>query len=132
MMDFLLFSFIEFGRDMLLVLKIFMLLAIIAFVWQHLGKGPVAIVIIIGLAYLVLMSPYSWFFESAFIIMTLLMFGVGGILIDFVFAFPGIAAGGAGGGEGQIGSGKDLSERSNRFDQGRQRLHPRPRVPPPI
>lgn len=133
MIEIALFSFLEFGKDMLFVLKIFMLLAIISFVWQHLGKGPVAIVIIIGLAYIVLLSPFAWFFEATYVLMTLLMFGVGGVLIDFVFAFPGIAAGGAGAPEGQISSGKDMADRNARFMAGRQRLAAqKPRLPPPM
>jgi len=135
MIDFVLFSFMEFSSDMILVLKIFMLLTIISFVWQHLGKGAIAIVVILGLSWIMLLSPWAWFFETTYIIMTLLMFGVGGILIDFVFAFPGLASGGGGMQpmESQVGSGKDAGARSQRFQQGRERLHPpRPRVPPPV
>ncbi|MDD5163166.1 MAG: hypothetical protein PHD95_03080 [Candidatus ainarchaeum sp.] len=129
MLDFVAFSLFEFGNDMIFVLKIFMLLTIISFVWQHLGKGPIAIVVIAGLAYLMLMSPFAWFFESTYILMTLLMFGIGGVLIDFVFAFPGIGAGM----ESQVGSGKDLAERSGKFAEGRERMHPpKTRLPPPI
>lgn len=129
MLDFVVaFSIFEFGQDMIFVLKIFMLLTIISFVWQHLGKGPVAIVIIAGLAYLVLMSPFAWFFETTYVVMTLLMFGIGGVLIDFVFAFPGIASGM----ESQVGSGKDAADRSKRFAEGRDRMHPpHARMPPP-
>lgn len=133
MIDFVLFSFMEFFSDMILVLKIFMLLTIISFVWQHVGRGPVSIVIILGLSWIVLLSPWAWFFEITYVVMTLLMFGVGGIIIDFVFAFPGIGAGGGGGQmESQVGSGKDLSDRNKRFSQGREKLHPPPRVPPPV
>ena len=126
---FVAFGIFEFGQDMLFVLKIFMLLTIISFVWQHLGKGPVAIVIIAGLSYLMLASPFSWFFESVYVVMTLLMFGIGGVLVDFVFAFPGIGAGM----ESQVGSGKDAADRSKKFSEGRERMHPpHMRVPPPI
>lgn len=129
MIDFLAFSFVEFTSDMIFVLKIFMLLTIISFVWQHLGKGPLAIIVIAGLAYLMLMSPYAWFFETTFVLMTLLTFGIGGILIDFVFAFPGLASGM----ESQVGSGKDMAQRNAQFGKGRERLHPpRPRLPPPV
>jgi hypothetical protein len=129
MIDFVAFSLFEFGSDMIFVLKIFMLLAIISFVWQHLGKGAISVVVIAGLAYLMLMSPFSWFFESTYVLMTLLMFGIGGVLIDFVFAFPGLGAGM----ESQVGSGKDLAERGQKFSSGRERMHPpKMGLPPPV
>lgn len=129
MLDFLAFSFTEFSGDMIFVLKIFMFLTIVSFVWQHLGKGPISVLVIAGLAYVMLISPFAWFFSVTYVLMTLLMLGIGGIIIDFVFAFPGMGAGM----ESQVGSQKDLMDRSNKFQKGRQQMHPpRPRVPPPV
>ncbi len=81
---FALFSFSEFLSDMTLVLKIFVLLTIISFIVMHLGKGPLAIVLILGISWFVLFGAF-WFFGSVYVLMMLLLFGVSGILIDFFF-----------------------------------------------
>ena len=70
-----LFWLFEFFRDMIFVVKIFVLLTIISFILQHLGKGPLAIVLIVGFSYFMLFSPFSWFFEITYVLMMLLLFG---------------------------------------------------------
>jgi len=81
---FALFSFGEFVSDMTLVLKVFVLMTIISFIVMHLGKGPLAIILIVGISWFVLFGAF-WFFGSVYVLMMLLMFGVSGILIDFFF-----------------------------------------------
>lgn len=108
------FFLFEFFRDMVLVLKIFVLLAIISFILNHLGRGPIAMVLIIGFSYFMLFSPFSWFFETTYILMMLLMLGASGILIDFFFV------GGGFGGEPQpVSSGADLAARVAMVQRGR-------------
>lgn len=104
----LLFFVFEFFGDMIFVLKIFVLLTIISFIMNHLGKGPLAIVIVIGFSYFMLFSPFAWFFEITYILMMLLLMGAAGILIDFFFV-----GGGSGGGEpSPVSSGADLAKRT--------------------
>ncbi len=107
MIDLAMLFIMEFFRDMTFVLKIFILLTIISFAVNHLGKGPVSIVLIVGFAYFMLLSPYAWFFETVYVLMMLLVMGAAGILIDFFFV-----GGGSGGGEqSPISSGADLAKR---------------------
>ena len=81
---FALFSFSDFFSDMMFVLRIFVLLMIISFITMHLGKGPLAIVLIVGISWFVLFGAF-WFFGGVYVLLMLLMFGVSGILIDFFF-----------------------------------------------
>ena len=110
---FALFSFTEFFSDMVLVLKIFVLLTIISFIVMHLGKSPLAIILIVGISWFVLFGAF-WFFGSVYVLMSLLAFGASGILIDFFFV------GGMGGApESPIGHGIDLKTK-------RGAIHPPP------
>ncbi len=118
----------EFFSDMFLVLKIFVLLTIVSFVMMHLGKGPLSMVLIVGLSYLMLFTPFTWFFEGTYVLMMLFMLGFAGIFIDFFFVFPGFAAGGGGGPEAKMSSQGGV--------MNRMRLFRRPpggrRIPPPM
>ena len=113
----LLFFLFEFGRDMLLVIKIFVLMTIISFIINHLGKGPLAIVLIIGFSYFMIFSPWAWFFEWTYVIMMLLMFGISGILIDFFFVGGG--SGGGGGEPSPVSSGADIAKKTMAAQRGR-------------
>jgi len=81
----------EFFSDMILALKIFVLLTIISWVVMHLGKGPLAIALIVGLSWFILFDAF-WFFGGVYVLMTLLMLGFAGIFIDLFFVFPGFAS----------------------------------------
>ena len=98
-----LLSFGEFFGDMMLVLKIFVLMTIISFVVMNLGKGPLSIILIIGISWFVLFD-YWYFFGGVYVLMMTLMFGVAGILVDFFFVFPGFMGGGGQTQEAQVGS----------------------------
>lgn len=114
-----LFWLFEFFQDMVFVIKIFVLLTIISFVLNHLGKGPLSFVLIIGFAYFMLFSPFSWFFEWTYVLMMMLLFGVSGILIDFFFVSGG-AMGGAGAEEpSPMSHGIDLANRVAAVQRGR-------------
>ena len=117
----------EFFSDMFLVLKIFVLLTIVSYVMMHLGKGPLSYVLIVGLAWLMLFSPYTWFFEGAYVLMTLFMLGFAGIFIDMFFVFPGFAAGGGRTPEAKMSSQGGVNQRMRLFNRpppGARRLPP--------
>ena len=110
------FWLFEFIKDMVFIVKIFVLLAIVSFIINHLGKGPLAIVLIMGFTYFMIFSPYAWFFEGTYVLMMLLMFGLSSVLIDLFFV-----GGMAGGGEASpMSHGGDLAGRVAAAGRGRQ------------
>ncbi len=126
---FFMLSIGEFISDMSLVLKIFVLLAVISYVMMHLGKGPLSIALIVGFAYMMLFSQWAWLFEGIYILMMLLTLGVAGIFIDLFFVFPGFAAGsGIGEAEAKMSSQGGVNQRMKLF-------HKQPggrKLPPPM
>src|SRR3989338_3844792 len=100
----------EFFSDMVMVLKIFVLLTIISWVVMHLGKGPLAIVLIIGISWFVLFDMF-WLFGGTYVLMMLLTLGVAGIFIDMFFVFPGFASGLGKLGEQESITQKDVNSR---------------------
>jgi len=116
----------EFFSDMILALKIFVLLTIVSWVVMHLGKGPLAIALIVGLSWFILFDAF-WFFGGVYVLMTLLMLGFAGIFIDLFFVFPGFAAGGLGGpAEAKMSSQGGVNQRMKLFNKppGGGRLPP--------
>lgn len=106
---FLLAGIFEFFSDMMLVLRIFVFISIASFVLTHLGKGPIAIVLIVGLFVIMTSPAFFWFFGSVYVLMTLLMMGASGILIDFFFItntgqMPAVQ-------DGPVNSGADIAKR---------------------
>ena len=77
--------------DLMLVLKIFVLLTIISFVRNHIGTGALSWVVIGLFAWFVLFD-YWVFFGGIFILYTLLAFGVGQLIIDYMFVSQGFGA----------------------------------------
>ena len=118
----------EFFSDMTMVLKIFVLLTIISWVVMHLGKGPLAIVLIIGISWFVLFDMF-WLFGGTYVLMMMLTMGIAGIFIDLFFVFPGFAAGGHGEQEAKMGSQGGVNERMHLF---RQPHGGGGRLPPPM
>ena len=131
-MMFALLSIGEFFSDMVFVLKIFVLLTIISWVIMHLGKGPLSIVLIIGISWFVLFDAF-WLFGGTYVLMMLLTLGVAGIFIDFFFVFPGFAAGA--GGAGGLAPEAKMSSQGG-VNQRMQLFRPKPgggrRIPPPM
>ena len=109
------FFLFDFLSDMMLVLRIFVLLTIASFIMSHLGKGPVAVVLVAGLAYFMLSPQYFWFFGSVYVLMSLLLMGAAGILIDFFF----VGGGSSGQAESPVSSGADLAKRVAVSQRGR-------------
>jgi hypothetical protein len=114
-----------FFSDMILALKIFVLLTIISWVVMHLGKGPLAIALIVGLSWFILFDAF-WFFGGVYVLMTLLMLGFAGIFIDLFFVFPGFAAGGGATPEAKMSSQGGVNQRMKLFNKppGGRRLPP--------
>ncbi len=114
-----LFSLGELFSDMNMVLKIFVLMAIFAYVTQHLGKGPLAILVIIGMGYFILFD-YWKFFGGIYVLYVLVLLGVGGILIDFMFITPSAHGNPTEGATGQISSGRDFMARNAMMEKARR------------
>ena len=129
---FALLSIGEFFSDMILVLKIFVLLTIISWVVMHLGKGPLSIVLIVGISWFVLFDAF-WLFGGTYVLMMLLTLGIAGIFIDLFFVFPGFAAGVAPSGglapEAKMSSQGGVNQRMKLF---RQKPGGARKLPPPM
>ncbi len=74
-------------EDMTMVLKIFVLLTIVSYVTQHLGKGPIAIIIIVVLSYFIIFD-YFIYFGGIYVLYMLVMFGISQLLMDFFILAP--------------------------------------------
>ena len=115
MHDFLLlgvlFSFTEMFYDFNLVLKIFVMMTIISFVRNHLGTGPLGLVVIGGFAYFILFSSWWIAFGGVYLLYTLLMFGIASVFIDFFFISSGMTAGDPTKMQSPVSSGADVGMR---------------------
>ena len=113
----------ELFSDLDIVLKIFVLLAIFGYVTQHLGKGPVAILIMLAMSYFILFD-YWKFFGGVYVLYILVTMGIGGILVDFMFVTPSAhgasGASGASGAEGPISNGSDFMARQAQMSKVRR------------
>ncbi|MFA5930872.1 MAG: hypothetical protein WC821_01010 [archaeon] len=109
--------------DMTLVLKIFVLLTIISYVTQHMGKGPVALMVIAVLSYFIIFD-YFMIFGGIYILYMLVLFGVTQLLMDFFILAPQAAMeqsmeGGGGELPGQP-NGPEFREKQHRLMQMRR------------
>ena len=105
----------ELQSDLILALKIFVLLTIISFIMQHVGKGPLSIILILGVSWFVLFD-YFLFFGGMYVLYVMLTFGVTSIIIDFFFVNPGS------GGEApqDVSNGIDFAQRQALMQKSRQ------------
>lgn len=71
----------------ILGIKVIVLLFIISFVRSRFGGGPIVTVMVVVLGYLLLFQ-YSLFFIPGMLIYILIMFGLGGILMDIMITKP--------------------------------------------
>lgn len=78
--------FEEMFGDMTFVLKIFVLMTIVSYVTQHLGKGPLAIIIVAVIAWMIF-SNFA-IFGSIYVLYMLVLFGATQILMDFFILAP--------------------------------------------
>ena len=83
----IMFELGELFADMNTVLKIFAFLTIVSYVLNHLGKGPLAIMIIAVLSYVILFLDWA-LFGGIYIIYMLVLFGVTQLLMDFFILAP--------------------------------------------
>ncbi|MCX6800820.1 MAG: hypothetical protein NTZ73_01375 [Candidatus Diapherotrites archaeon] len=81
-------SFGELAIDLNIVLKIFVMMTIISYITQHLGRGPLAVLLILGISWFVLFD-YWKFFGGIYVLYVLVTFGAASILIDFFFVSGG-------------------------------------------
>ncbi|MBT7240956.1 MAG: hypothetical protein HN878_00540 [Candidatus Diapherotrites archaeon] len=102
----------ELPGDMTFVLKIFVLMTIIAFVTQHLGKGPLAVLVIVVLSWFIVFD-YFRFFGGVYVLYMAVTLGFSGILIDFFFVNPGSGQAN----EGGISNGKDFAARQSQIQR---------------
>ncbi|VVB75548.1 Uncharacterised protein [uncultured archaeon] len=110
--------------DMTLVLKIFVLLTIVSYVLQHLGKGPLAWMVIAVLSYFIIFD-YFYIFGGIYVLYMLVLFGATQILMDFFILAPQAAmeqqmhGGEEGGGEHMTG--QEFGEKQKRMAELRHR-----------
>jgi hypothetical protein len=98
--------------DMVFVLKIFVLMTIIAYVTQHLGKGPLAIMVILILSWFIVFD-YFRYFGGIYVLYMFITLGFTGVLIDFFFVNPGNPPSQ----EGGISNGKDFMARQSQIQR---------------
>jgi len=107
--------------DMTLVLKIFTLMAIISYITNHLGKGPIAILLIAVFSWFIIFDYFA-FFGGIYILYMLLAFGLTGVIIDIFFVTPGHGqaqqAAGIGEGGEPISSGQEFMEKRTMHPRG--------------
>lgn len=118
-----LFGIGEMLSDFNFMLKVFVLMAIVSFVKNHIGTGPVSWIVILGFAAFIFGNLWK-FFGGIYVIYMLLVFGISGVLIDFFF-MRGTGASGAeqGGIEQPISSGADVAKRAA-ANQARRPMRP--------
>ena len=109
--------------DMTLVLKIFVLMTVISYVVQHLGKGPLALLVIAVMSWFIIFD-YFYIFGGVYVLYMLALFGGVQLLMDFFFVGPQILAGSqmqGGGEEGEHMTGMEMKERQRHMMQMRRR-----------
>jgi len=114
-----LFTFTQFFLDINLVLKIFVLLTIISFVQNHLGRGAVGLAVMGIFAWFILFDAWA-LFGGIYVLYMLLMFGIAGVMVDFFFITGGMGGGGQqaqGGEEGHEPHGHGGGELSRKAGQ---------------
>jgi hypothetical protein len=107
--------------DMVLVLKVFTLMAIISYITNHLGKGPIAILLIAVFSWFIIFDYFA-FFGGIYILYMLLVFGLTGVIIDIFFITPQGGHGAQAPGMGETGepisSGQEFVEKRTMHPRG--------------
>ena len=121
----------EFFTDFDLILKLFVLLMIISFVFNHLGKTPMAYVVIAALSYFILWDAWK-FFGSVYLLYMFLALGFVGFIIDYFFMAQPLSAKRAKAGAEMEGgpTSMDTAQQLKHRPQGHANA-PRPSAPPP-
>ena len=100
----------ELFSDINIILKIFVLMTLVSWVNNHVGKGPLAWILIAGMGYFILFDGWK-IFGPIYILYMLLMFGISGVIIDFFFVGGGGAPEREDGLESPVSTGIDLQKR---------------------
>ncbi|MFH0714533.1 MAG: hypothetical protein V1847_02540 [Candidatus Diapherotrites archaeon] len=114
---------LSFVGDWMFIIQIFLLLTIMSFVLNHLGKGPLSVITIGVTAFFVffIIPALSY---AVFIIYILLFAGVSSVLIDFFFITAGQQPQkGQGGFEEPDVDGMDIKERREAMEKARHGAH---------
>ena len=107
--------------DMTLVLKIFVLMTVISYVIQHLGKGALSLLIIAVMTWFIIFD-YFYIFGGMYILYMLALSGGEQLLMDFFIVGPQIMAGAQGQeGEGEHMTGIEMKERQKHMMQMQRR-----------
>ncbi len=114
-----LFALTETISDLVLALKIFVLLSIASFVWNHIGRGFLATVLIIGIAWFVLVD-YWKFFGGIYLLWVLLTLGISGVIVDFFFVSQMGPEEVSANEPSPVSSGIDLANRMYQIQRARQ------------
>lgn len=120
----MLFNLFQFFADVQIILKIFTFMAIYSFARNHIGGGPLAVIVILVMSFFVLFVLWP-LFGTLYLLYMLGMMGLCSILIDFFFV---TGTGAAGAEEGPVSSGVDIARRmmAQKAMAARRR---RPRMP---
>lgn len=123
---------LEFFSDFDLILKIFVLLLIVSFVFNHLGKGPMAWIVIALLAYFILWDAWK-FFGPVYLLYMFVVMGFIGFIVDYFFmATPLQAKKQQAAAQEEGGSSKDSEEQHKKHQAAAHRPQgPKPMMPRP-
>ncbi|MFH0954793.1 MAG: hypothetical protein V1777_01705 [Candidatus Micrarchaeota archaeon] len=118
-------------QDFNIILKILVLVMIMSFVLNHLGKGPMAWIVMAILAYFVIFDSWK-IFGPVYILYMVLALGFVGFLIDFFFMSTPLQARHVKGGEMEGPNSMDAKARQDILHKAPHGGggHP-PRAPPP-
>jgi hypothetical protein len=113
----LFFDLVQLYNDGQLIMKIFVFLAVISFVKNHLGSGIISMLVVGGF-FIFIFGDLWKIFGTLYMIYMLLVFGIASIVIDFFFV------GGTSGQKQQapamespVSSGKDIAKRAMQMQQ---------------
>jgi hypothetical protein len=84
MNDLILLGIFDFFSDMSFVLKVFVFIAIVGFLNQHMQNKILKVIIFMFMGYFVLIANWATF-GTIWVIYTVLGLGVSGVLVDFFF-----------------------------------------------
>ena len=100
----------ELFSDINIILKIFVLMTLVSWVNNHVGKGPLSLILIAGMGYFILFDGWK-IFGPIYVLYMLLMFGISGVIIDFFFVGGGGPPESKDGGESPVSTGIDIQRR---------------------
>lgn len=116
--------------DFNIILKLLVLVMIMSFVLNHLGKGPMAWIVMLVISYFVIFDSWK-FFGPVYVLYMLMAMGFAGFLIDYFFmAQPLSAKKNRPGAEMEGPTSMDNKARQEILHKAQHSGH-RPAMPPP-